>query len=196
MREFVAFALMSIAASIAQAQTKELYVGFAGVRSELDNFFQDAANRGDIVDSTDDSFKLFAGYKLTQKVSAELSYIDKLSFKRTLNPSVANDVTNLDVSAFAFNVVAAFPFGERFEAFGKAGFGLWKFEGTNVTTTSGSPQTVATTYDYRSGNGVAYGLGGNYKFNENFKLRAEYDVIEVLADLELQTFSLGVIWEF
>ncbi len=196
MRKILAFALMSITASMAHAKTQaesdELYVGVAGTRSELRNYFADAG-LGDAIDRTDDGLKFIAGYKLTRRVAAELSYIDKISIQRSMSGSAGSIASNADVSAFAFNVVAAFPVGDRFDVLGKVGFGLWKIEDV---TESVAPSLVTTTTDYISGSGLSYGVGANYKLSDSLKLRAEYDVIEVVGDLELRSFSAGVIWQF
>ncbi len=122
----------------------------------------------------DSSWKLFGGYKFTDKLSAEGSYI-------TLGDLHKNG-ENSDISVIAAHAVASMPVTEQFEVFGKLGVQRWKSDNTDGG---------------KSGFGVAYGAGAKMHLSESSNLRAEWEKFPGIEtsdteDTDVNMLSVGV----
>lgn len=103
-------------------------------------------------ENKDTAWKLFGGYKFSDKLSAEGAYV-------TLGDLHKNG-TNSDVSVIAAHAVASIPVIEQFEVFGKLGAMRWSSDNTDGT---------------QNGFGLTYGMGAKMNLNETTKLRAEWE---------------------
>jgi len=122
----------------------------------------------------DSAWKLFGGYKFTDRLSAEGSYV-------TLGDLHKNG-ENSDVSVIAVHGVASMPVTEQFEVFGKLGVMRWSSDNTDGG---------------QDGFGAAYGVGVKMHMNETTKLRAEwekYPGIETSSseDTDIDMLSVGM----
>ena len=122
----------------------------------------------------DSAWKLFGGYKFTDKLSAEGSYV-------TLGDLHKNG-ENSDVSVIAAHGVASMPLTEKFDVFGKLGVMRWSSDNTDGG---------------QDGFGVAYGVGAKMHMSETTNLRAEwekYPGIETSSseDTDINMLSVGV----
>jgi len=125
-------------------------------------------------ENKDTAWKLFGGYKLSDRLSAEGSYV-------TLG-DLHKAGENSDVSVIAVHAVTSMPVAEQFEVFGKLGAMRWK-----SSNTDGS----------RDGFGLAYGFGAKMHLSETTNLRAEwekYPSIETSAaeKTDINMLSVGV----
>lgn len=150
--------------------TNPYYFGGAIGPAEGDSYCSGATNCED----KDTAWKLFGGYKLNNKLSAEGSYV-------TLGDLHQNG-ENSDISVVAAHAVASMPITEQFEVFGKLGVMRW-----NSDNTDGS----------ENGFGVAYGAGAKMHLSETTNLRAEWETfpgIETSSskDTDLNMLSVGV----
>lgn len=70
------------------------------------------------------------------------------------------------------------PVGDKFDIFGRAGYGTAKAEGTVVGTTSLLPGFSASATESQSTSGFAYGVGAEYHLNERHGIRIDYTGID------------------
>ena len=150
--------------------TNPYYFGGAIGPGEGSNYCSGATHCED----TDTSWKLFGGYKFTERLSAEGSYV-------TLGDLHKNG-ENSDVSAITVHGVASLPVTEQFEVFGKLGVMRWSSDNTDGG---------------QSGFGAAYGVGAKMHMSETTNLRAEWEKfpgIETSSteDTDMSMLSVGV----
>ena len=100
----------------------------------------------------DTSWKIFGGYKVINKLSAEVAYVNLGDMHK--------NGENSDVSALTATAVGTLPISQRFDVFGKAGVMRWSSDNTAGT---------------ESGFGLTYGIGAKMSLNETMKLRAEWE---------------------
>jgi len=113
-------------------------------------------------EDTDTAWKVFGGYKITERLSAEASYVNLGDVHKTSGGTVQNS----DVSAFTATAIGSIPINDQFDIFGKVGAMRWDSDNT-----AGS----------ESGFGMTYGVGARMNISEKTKLRAEW---EKLPDIE------------
>jgi len=131
-------------------------------------------NGGSSCEDEDTSWKLFGGYKLTDKISAEIAYVNLGDMHR--DSSGGRNADNADSSAFSFGAVGSLPITEQFDIFAKGAATRW----------SSSDE---------SGLGLSYGLGAKMHINETTRLRAEWErfpSIEVSEDEDTAVNMLSV----
>ncbi|MEB8432255.1 outer membrane beta-barrel protein [Cocleimonas sp. KMM 6892] len=125
-------------------------------------------------EDTDTAWKIFGGYKFTDKLSVEGAYMNL--------GDIYKNGQNSDVSAFSAYGVGTLPVTEQFDVFGKVGATRWSSDNTDGT---------------ESGFGASFGVGAKMHINENTKLRAEWEkVLDVeTSDSEssdINMLSVGV----
>lgn len=125
-------------------------------------------------EDSDTAWKLFGGYKFTDKLSAEGSYVSLGDLHKAGSSS--------DVSALAAHAVGTLPVTDQFDVFGKLGLMRWSSDNT-----AGS----------ESGFGATYGVGAKMHLSETTSLRAEwekYPGIETspTEDTDVNMLSVGV----
>ena len=114
-------------------------------------------------EDTDTAWKIFGGYKFTDKLSVEGAYMNL--------GDIHKNGENSDVSALAAYGVGTLPVTEQFDVFGKIGASRWSSDNTDGST---------------SGFGASYGVGAKMNINENTKLRAEWEKV-----LDVETSDSG-----
>lgn len=100
----------------------------------------------------DTAWKLFAGYKVTNNLSAEGAYVNLGDMHKSGE--------NSDISALTINAVGSLPINQQFEMFGKIGAMRWSSDNTSSD---------------ENGVGVTYGVGAKMSLNDTTKLRAEWE---------------------
>ncbi len=109
----------------------------------------------------DTAWKIFGGYKITERLSAEVAYVNLGDIHKTPTSGAnAGTVQNSDVSAFTATAVGSMPINDQFDIFGKVGAMRWSSDNT-----AGS----------ESGFGMTYGVGAKMHISEKTKLRAEWE---------------------
>lgn len=104
----------------------------------------------------DTAWKVFGGYKISENLSAEASYVNLGDLHKTTGAGTENS----DVTALTATAVGSMPINEQFDIFGKVGGMRWSSDNT-----SGS----------QDGFGLTYGVGAKMNLNETTKLRAEWE---------------------
>lgn len=129
-------------------------------------------------DDEDTAFSVFGGYQFNRYFGLETGYVDF----GELGPSGAG--RSLEVSSVYLTAVGTVPFSENFSGYAKAGFQRW-----NLDT------AIPGLADDDSGSDPTYGLGLQYRFNDQFALRGEYSRFEV-EDVDLDLAQLQVRFNF
>lgn len=142
-----------------------------------------------IVDSNDNAWKLFAGYRFSPYWSLEAAYID---FGRPSDRFVAsgsNGTYRVKMSGFAPSIVGTLPLGPV-ELFGKAGYYLYNVD-TRVDFNSG---TFLESKHSRSD--FIYGGGVGITVMEHLNVRAEYERVDVSNAPNSDALWLDAAWRF
>ncbi len=126
-------------------------------------------------EDSDTAWKIFGGYKFTDKLSAEGAFVNLGDMHK--------NGENSDISAFTLHGVGTLPISEQFDVFAKVGAMRW----TSDNTTGDE-----------NGFGITYGLGAKMHINESTKLRAEWEKfpsIETSSSQETDVNMLSVGFE-
>jgi len=178
-------AASAFAISPAMAKDSGFYLG-AGVGSfglDVDGIEEGVNFSGDDV-----GFKLLGGYKINKYFGAELEYIDGGSVEDKYDMDGDKLKLAVDLSGFNLSVLAAYPFAESFDVFGKLGAVFWdadfkaSFMGVSERATD-------------DGNDFSWGIGASWYFTDNFGARIEYQGFEI-EDADTDMISLGVTYIF
>lgn len=135
---------------------------------------------------SDTSLGLLGGYQVNKNLAVEMQYIN---FGKTY-AQASHPITTTGLS---FSAVGILPVSDSFSVFGKLGF---------ASTTLKVDCNVCTPANYSgTRTAVAYGLGGQYNFNQVLGIRVGYDkyAIGKSADQTDGTYgvaSAGVVYKF
>jgi hypothetical protein len=160
---FIAVPLFSMPGAVIAGADSGFYIG-AGVG--------DASVKEADFDASDSAYKIFGGYNIgfipLVDFAVEASYVD------FGNPST--DAGNVEVSGLNAYGLAGLSFGP-FGVFAKAGVLSWDSDATFGTLTESD-----------SGTDAAYGVGARFAIG-SFSVRAEYEVYDLDADLDMVSVS-------
>ncbi|WP_454828946.1 outer membrane beta-barrel protein [Pseudoxanthomonas wuyuanensis] len=131
-------------------------------------------------DDEDTAFSVFGGYQFNRYFGLEGGYADLGSLE---SDGVGRD---LEASSAYLTAVGTLPFTEKFSGYAKAGFQRWDLD-------TGVPAVTGTGDD--SGTDPTYGVGLQYRFNDNVALRGEYSRFEI-EDADLDLAQLQVRFDF
>lgn len=135
-------------------------------------------------EGNDTSYRVFGGYSFNRYFSAEAGYID-------------GGTTSSDVGAYRVTIesaglyatgIAKLPIGKYFAPFGKFGY---VFHESTQNVTLGTLRES----DSENDSDFIFGGGFEFKLGENFRLRAEYDKVN-LPDAAFDIFSLNAAFKF
>ena len=166
-------------------------VAFANAQAadEHDGFYVgigigEATDKVGEFEDSDTSFKVMGGYAFNRYLAAELAWIDA--------GELQDRVDDLDLTVESEGAVAAvigkLPLGDWFTAYAKLGYAFYD---EKVTARLGS----ASETEKHSEEDLLYGVGAEINLGTRFKLRAEYEVVDV-ADADFDIVSLGATWHF
>ncbi len=131
----------------------------------------------------DTAWKIFGGYKITERLSAEAAYVNIANIHKTpTSGSTAGSVQVSDISAFTAAAVGTMPINDQIDIFGKVGAMRWSSDNT-----AGS----------ESGFGMTYGIGAKMHISERTKLRAEWEKLPSIETApgektDVNMLSIGV----
>jgi opacity protein-like surface antigen len=137
-----------------------------------------------IFDGSDTSFKLLAGYSFSRYFAAEAGLIDAGTQKDTVGPF---DVKSSSEGAFAA-LLAKLPLGNVAAPYAKLGYVLYDVK--ESVSTGG-----VTTQESRSGDDLLFGGGIEFRIGESFRLRAEYEKVDV-SDIAFDITSIAFTYQF
>src|SRR5262245_24603403 len=186
LRVIVTFLLLAGAVVPAVAQP---YLGFGAGVADYDrgNAVPDLITSGNF-DGDASGFKIYGGYRFHPNFAAELSYIDLGNAKYSGTFGGA-PVTGGSLETIGFNVsaMAIVPLGPVFELFGKIGIFGWESKARD--TTSGVPFSGKA-----DDSDVSFGLGANFNLSRNLTLRAEWERLKAVGDIDL--YTAGLLFRF
>jgi opacity protein-like surface antigen len=148
--------------------------------------------------SSANAWKVFGGYKVAPNLAIEGSYVNygKSTENSTVPviPGINNEPNPVSVTTkatgFGASGVASAPVTDELSLFGKMGAMSWKKESKtmvwNSTKTASMDQTVDS-----SGVDLSLGAGADYKIDDNWGIRGEY---EHLNGLDSNMYSVGATY--
>jgi len=167
----LAAALLGTTAFAAQAQDTGFYAGLGAGQSRVDER---------AYDDHDTAFSLFGGYQFHRNFALEAGFTDF----GDLRPDVPG--ADLSVDSVSLTAVGILPFNDRFSGYAKAGVQRWNLD-------HAIPGLTGTSKD--DGTDPVYGLGLQYRFNDQVALRGEYTRTEV-QDLDVDAAQMQVRFDF
>ena len=156
-------ALALTAPALAMADDRGLYVGGGVTRLEIDDRS---------FDDQDDSYKLYAGYRLNNYLSFEGAVVDF---------GEMSDDRHFDGQSVQANVHLGFPIGQRIRLYGIAGVHAWHAD----DDVAGKSDDVDPLYGFGGEMDVLGGLG----------VRLEQEYLDV-GDIDLDQTTLSAYWRF
>lgn len=132
----------------------------------------------------DTSFKLFGGWSFNEYLAVEGGYVDG----GTQSDQIG--VLDVDISSDGFFVqgIGKWPLGRFVAPYAKFGY---VFYDSTTRVSVGGP----TFSESESDADFIYGGGLEFKLGDNFRLRAEYEEVN-LPDSAFDIFSLAATWQF
>jgi OmpA-OmpF porin, OOP family len=164
-----------LAAGEARADESGFYLGASA---------GEARQKSGDFEGTDNSFKVFGGYSFNEYLAAEAGYVDGGRQVDHAGPlRLAVDSSGLFVAG-----LAKLPIGRYVAPYVKVGY---VFYDSTATVSSGAQ----TLYESRSDEDLLYGIGCEFKLGENFRLRVEYERVDV-SDADFDIFSITAAFQF
>jgi OOP family OmpA-OmpF porin len=137
-------------------------------------------------DDTDTAFRIFGGYDFNKNFGAELGYTD-LGKVTVSALGLSGDIKS---TAWDLMAVGRLPLGgDKFALYGKLG---WYFADTKASGAIGGGS--------ESNNDLTYAIGGQYNFNKNLGIRAEWQQYKSVggdnSNGDVDVMSIGVVYKF
>jgi OOP family OmpA-OmpF porin len=147
----------------------------------------DVDNTIDGWDESDNTYKLFAGYRLNKFLSFELDYINLGEPSGDVVPGFNVDSA---VDGFAPYVIGTIPLGNWFEVYGRLGY---YFYDANVGVQDQLGGRVE--FDEESQD-LVYGAGIGANIGERFNVRFEYEKYDLEGLDDADALWLTAAWKF
>lgn len=160
-----------------------LYAG-AGVGKVLSN----CINTDEECNET--GWKLYAGYQVNDMIALEGGYHHIADSNRVTGTfssdagKVVSHGADTEVTGLSASAIAKFAVDPQLDVFGRAGFMSWRKE---ITPNIGAPEEAE--YAEKDGTDLLLGVGADYKLNENWGIRGEYE--HVGGNLQADMYTLG-----
>ena len=129
----------------------------------------------DELDDDDSGTKLLGGYQFNEYLGVEGAFVDLGDFDIPLSTDT------LSQEGVTIQAVGRYPLGDHFSVFGKAGFFRWDVE-TSTADDDGTDNT--------------FGFGGEYRLNDNWALRAEWERFSDVSGGDIDMISFGATYSF
>ncbi len=149
-------------------------------------------------DDRDTGYKIFGGYQINRNFAFEAGYFDMGKFGYIANTVPLGSLTGeIKIRGLSLDLVGTLPLGEKFSMFGRVG--LSHAEARDTFTGTGLVHVVKP-YVTKRDDGVKYGVGMQYAFNESWAMRVEAerhrvnDGVGNRGDIDL--VSAGLIYRF
>ena len=149
-------------------------------------------------DDRDTGYKIFGGYQINRNFSFEAGYFDMGKFRYIANTVPLGSLTGeIKIRGLNLDLVGTLPITEKFSAFGRVG--LSHAEARDTFTGTGLVHVVKP-YLTKRDDGVKYGVGMQYAFNNSWAMRVEAerhrvnDAVGNRGDIDL--VSAGLIYRF
>lgn len=182
--------------ALGHAQDTRNYSGFyvgGGIGQfnlNVDNFNDIDSALSNVLDSDDNAWKIFGGYRFNPHFALELAYIDLGQPGDQLTSSGSHGNYRVDIGGFAPSLVGILPVGPV-ELFGKIGEYYYDVD-TRIDLDSPGPD-IDTSH---SRNDFIWGGGVSFVVAQRVELRAEYEKIEIKNAADSDALWLNAAWRF
>ncbi len=190
-------ALLSLAmvpAISAQAQENTggpyLGVGWSQFNVDVDNLSDAGTTAGNIIDSDDNAWKAFVGWRFNPYFGLELAYVDLGAPSDRFEGSGTRGNYELDISGFTPYLIGTIPLGPV-ELFGKVGYYFYDVD-LQLDLDSPGPDIDSSS----SRQDFVYGGGIGMTFAEHLHVRAEYELIDLENAGNSDALWLSAAWRF
>lgn len=196
---FAVAAALSLGAMATTANAAEVddnpsgpYVGLGWGQFDLNvDGLEDAGSAiSDVLDSDDNAWKAFVGWRFNPYVSVEAAYIDFGNPGDRFTGSGSNGNYRVDLSGFAPFVIGTIPVGPV-ELFGKLGYYFYDVE-TRIDFDAPGPDIDSS----HSESDFIYGAGIGFTVLEHLNLRAEYEIVDIENASNSKALWLSANWRF
>jgi len=138
-------------------------------------------------DESDDTYKLFAGYRVNNFLSFELDYVNLGEPSGAVVPGFNVDRA---VDGFAPYVIGTVPLGNWFEVYGRLGYYFYDATGQQETELNGNVQFDEESED------LVWGAGVGARIGEKVSLRFEYEKFDLQGLDDADSLWLTAAWKF
>ncbi len=187
-------ALGSVPVMSAQAQENTggpyVGVGWGQFNVDVDNLSDAGTAAGNIIDSDDNAWKAFVGWRFNPYIGVELAYVDLGSPGDRFEGTGSNGNYRVDISGFTPYLIGTIPLGPV-ELFGKVGYYFYDVD-LRVDLDSPGPDIDSSS----SRQDFVYGGGVGFTFFEHVHVRAEYERIDLENAGNSDALWLSGAWRF
>jgi opacity protein-like surface antigen len=169
------------------------YVGGGYGRFDLHihNFRDVGQSAGTIVDSNDNAWKLFAGWRLNPHLAFEGAYLNLGHPGEKFVATGSNGKYDVKITGFSPAIIGTLPFGPV-EIFAKAGYYFYDVK-LKVNAQSLGSAGVESSH---SRSDFLYGAGAGVTFMDHLHLRGEYERIDISNYKNSDALWLTAAWRF
>jgi len=161
--------------SAARAEDSGVYLGAS---------VGESSQSGGEFDGSDTSFKVLVGYSINRYLAAESGYVDA---GRQTDSADDADIA-IESDGFFVAALARLPLGDYVAPFAKVGYAFYD----SKVTISDDGMTFSGS---ESDEDLLYGIGCEFKLGDHFRLRAEYEQVDV-PDADFEIISLTGVFQF
>lgn len=134
-------------------------------------------------------WKMYAGYQVNDMIAVEGGYHHIADSNRMTGTASGEDGVvahgaQTEVTGLSASAIAKFAVDPQLDVFGRAGFMSWRKE---MTPNVGAPEEAE--YAEKDGTDLLVGVGADYKLNENWGIRGEYE--HVGGTLQADMYTVG-----
>ena len=130
------------------------------------------------IDCAGVGMKIFAGYKFNDNVAIEGGYHKLFNAEETLG----SNTVQVEGSGLSLNALGIYPVSPQLDVFGKVGLMAWEESAKTNNATNGM----------LSGSDLLLGAGADYKVNENWGIRGEYEHVGGL--MKSHAYTMGATY--
>lgn len=165
-------------------------LGWGQFNADIENLSDVGTTAGNIIDSDDNAWKAFVGWRFAPFIALEVAYLDLGSPNDRFDGGGTRGNYTLDVSGFSPYVIGTVPIGPV-ELFGKIGYYFYDVD-LSLDLDSPGPDLDSSS----SRQDFVYGVGAGLTFLEHLHVRAEYEWIDLENAGNSDALWLSAAWRF
>jgi opacity protein-like surface antigen len=164
--------------------------GFGRFNLDIKNPADFGSGISSAVNDNDNSYKIFAGWRLLPFLAVEAAYVNLGEPGDAISSSGSNGRYRLKADGFQPSVIGTVPLGPV-ELFGKVGYYYYDVDVSTDLTTGGSGLVTG-----HSRNDLVYGGGVGMTFIDHLHIRAEYERLDMKNYDNSDVVWLSAAWRF
>ena len=137
------------------------------------------------IDDDAESYRLLAGWQLSDSFGIEAGYLDFGTFEETVDLGGTTAITEITADGWTFGGTIAAPLSDQFSIVGRAGVFVWDAD-VDVNGLRAAVDDDSNPY---------YGGGARFNLTPNFSLLGDWTRYE-LDDVDTDVISLGFQYRF